>query len=28
LKYAEGYPREKILRRMWKYRCYRTVSNR
>ena len=28
LKYAEGYPREKILCRMWKYRCYRKFSKR
>ena len=28
LKYAEGYPREKILCRMWKYRYYRKFSKR
>lgn len=28
LKYAEGYPRKKILRRMWKYWYYRKFSKR
>lgn len=28
LKYAEGYPRKKILCRMWKYRYYRKFSKR
>ena len=28
LKYAEGYPRKKILCRMWKHRCYRKSSKR
>ena len=28
LKYAEGYPREKILCRMWKHRYYRKFSKR
>lgn len=28
LKYAEGYPRKKILCRMWKHRYYRKFSKR
>lgn len=28
LKYAEGYPRKKILRRLWKYWCNRKSSKR